>query len=348
MASHRKRHSDDSDQGNLGLDLPGLEALPVSAPQSPPPATGGRGAGEGLTIGEGPTRNDSAGIETEMVIVGPPLREDSPWTSVAPDEPRPLTIAELLEALGPRTQQKATSPPPPALSPFERVLLRNCRQTVHFAAQHVLEAALALAVVQQKQLYREAHKSFAEYIREECDFAKAHAYRLLRYALVCQELAAPTGTEVGIPGEESPSGRLLLPNERQARDLALLKLPRDKKQQVWQCATESRQPVTRKTFNDAIAAVVGPESAEMLKSLTKPRLPRTPSFFVTIPGNLTGKIEKSAREESLTPEEFVLRAVREKLTRDPTLQRPRDLEHANGHCPQNVLPASPATSVPTP
>lgn len=83
----------------------------------------------------------------------------------------------------------------------------------------------ALQEMRDRKLYRDTHRTFEDYCREQWGMERAHAYRLIDSAQVVEQL------------EMSPIGDILPANESQARHLT--RLEPEQRAQAWQAAVDS-------------------------------------------------------------------------------------------------------------
>jgi len=200
----------------------------------------------------------------------------------------------------------------------EVALLADCEKTILLGVEHVLRAALALAVVRDRQLYRvRGYKSFIEYVRVECDYAKSHAYRLLDYAGVCRALNIPS-----LVSESPNGGRLELPNERQARDLNSLGCSAQELQTIWCLAHKGQKRVNRVSLDKAIEAVAGKKSLKDLEARRRAQAgrPKDSGVFIKVPAELVGKIEVVVGKKRLDVKQFSLDAIEEKIGRGVSVE----------------------------
>lgn len=106
------------------------------------------------------------------------------------------------------------------LAELERVIDRGLKTS--------WEVINALAEINEKGLYPEPYETFEEYCEARWGFSRAHAYRLVKAAGVVKSLP---------PGD-------LLPNERQARELA--PLPPEDRAAVWTAASADGNPTAER------------------------------------------------------------------------------------------------------
>lgn len=114
---------------------------------------------------------------------------------------------------------------PTELSPVERAKLENLEIVINQHRAAVLQVAYALRTIHAERLYRATHESFDAYVAARFDFKRAHAYRLIDFADVSDNV--------------SPAGDDPQPNERQARELA--KLPAEQQADAWSEATSTAE-----------------------------------------------------------------------------------------------------------
>jgi len=98
------------------------------------------------------------------------------------------------------------------LSIIERAKRENLVQVVHDNKAAILKTAIALAGIRDEKLYRETHANFADFVRDEFQFEKSHAYRLCDWATVAANVS-PIGEN---PGESHARELKRLPDEQQA------------------------------------------------------------------------------------------------------------------------------------
>lgn len=172
------------------------------------------------------------------------------FSSSKSDLPMPLTQAELAE-------------------------LRKCEELVTAGIRAFATTGKALARIRDKQLYRESHNTFEEYVAERWKLSRSYASRLITAAAVVQEL--------------SPDGNTPLPaSESQVRPLTTL--PPEQRAEVWSEVVaaaprdDAGQPVVS---TEAVKAAVAKRRPKKSKKSKAPKPVRilVPGATVIVAGN---------------------------------------------------------------
>lgn len=142
------------------------------------------------------------------------------------------------------------------LNDVERVSLSNCEIVIKTGLQTFFEVGNALAIIRDKELYRETYKTFDEYCQEKWQLSLRHSERLMQSFSVIENLR--------------PIGRVP-ENEGQTRELS--KLSPDEQQHVWQKVLEISQllnkPITAKLIKQEVDNFKEPEvkTIEVIKEV---------------------------------------------------------------------------------
>lgn len=150
------------------------------------------------------------------------------------------------------------------LTVIEKAKLENLEMVVEQNIGSALKAALALRTIRDEKLYREAYLSFDEYTQTRFGFQRAHAYRLIQYADVT-DVVSPVGD--------------ILPNERQARELARLD-ETQQQQEAWEevVSTTEGEPTAEETRKVVERKLGGSDPAERATKPAKAKLKRPQEF----------------------------------------------------------------------
>ena len=183
------------------------------------------------------------------------------------------------------------------LTQEERATLSKCEAAVTQGIRAFAAAGKALAVIRDKQLFRETHNDFETYVAGRWKMTRQHAHRLIEAAAVVSNL--------------SPAGDNPIPSsERQARPLT--KLSPDAQREVWE------EVVADAPFDSAGKPVVATESIEAAVAKRRPkkgrRRARPRPTRIKVPGATV--IVTPNRKFSGTPAD-ALRAALEKLESVP-------------------------------
>jgi len=137
-----------------------------------------------------------------------------------------------------------TFPGVPPMSVREKKRLAELEDVVTANFKAFYEVGCALREIHASMLYRETHRTFADYVKQLWDLARSRAYQMIEAADVVDRLI-PYVQEI----ESSPNGRqnenvqnfgqnkALPQNDAQAR--ALAKYPEDKQIEIWRQAVET-------------------------------------------------------------------------------------------------------------
>jgi hypothetical protein len=159
------------------------------------------------------------------------------------------------------------------LSEQEREALTKCEQAVTQGFQAFASAGRALALIRDKQLYRESASTFEEYVATRWRMSRQHAARLIEAAAVLENL--------------SPMGSA--PNsERIARPLA--QLPPEQQREAWSEVVSNAPAGTDGTpvvTAAAVEAAVAKRTSKKKKraKLAKPTRLKVPGATVIITPN---------------------------------------------------------------
>jgi DNA modification methylase len=131
--------------------------------------------------------------------------------------------------------------------------LGRAERTIATGLKSFLEVGMALTKIRDKRLYRQQFDTFEEYCARRWELSRPRAYQLCAASNVMRDLSTIVDTKP------------LPENEAQARPLARLQLPGQRKQ-AWdlaiQRATQAGRAVTARDAQDAVRAFPMPGSAE--------------------------------------------------------------------------------------
>jgi len=161
--------------------------------------------------------------------------------------PQPPVEPEILDDEGGADiiPMNETFPSMPPMSVREKKRLAELEDVVTKNFKAFYEVGCALREIHSSMLYRETHRTFADYAKDLWDMARRTAYQYIEAADIVDRLI-PFSSEFdsstnGRQNENVRHGaqieKLLPQNERQAR--ALAKYPEDKQIQIWREAVET-------------------------------------------------------------------------------------------------------------
>jgi hypothetical protein len=189
----------------------------------------------------------------------PPLRASAPSREIPsgpPPEPRAL-VAVLDTPAG-------------VMSTEEVARLHSCEETIRQNLSGFLEVGNALATIQRGRLYRAKYARFEDYCREEWDFGKSYAHKLINGAAVVKQLEASPIVPAGKNGRRSDlPDQLVLPRtESQVRPLTRLANP-DARREAWRKVLKSAPRgadnvphVTAEIVEAVVADILPPRSKD--------------------------------------------------------------------------------------
>jgi hypothetical protein len=152
-----------------------------------------------------------------------------------------------------KAKSEATESSSDKLSPEEKQLRRVCETTIRKGKKWFVPTGRALAVINERRLYREGYPTFDAYCKQRWGFTDAHAHRLIEAFKVAEDL--------------SPFGDELLPdNEAQTRVLA--KVPAANRLAVMMAAKElaGKERFTKTHIKKAIKEVLGTKETDEVAS----------------------------------------------------------------------------------
>lgn len=161
----------------------------------------------------------------------------------------------------------------------EKHSLQQCEDVIRRGQSSFREVGAALLRIRDEKLYRDAHKTFEAYIKEEWDFSRAHAYRLIDASAAVENVSK-------LETMPAPS------NEGQARELA--KLPGDQQSAVWE---------------EVVERTDGRPTAAEVRKVVEEKLGNTPRKYPT----------KSEREAQAEEYEARLKEIRKNKDRSRKL-----------------------------
>lgn len=124
-----------------------------------------------------------------------------------------------------------------ALTIQEKSRLKDLKAIVARGLNGFLEVGMALAEIRDRQLYRESHRTFKEFIRAEFGLAERHAQRLMVASKIAEDLLPPESTTRPIGRVPDNAGPVLPQTESQVR--ALADVPEDQRREAWETAVAS-------------------------------------------------------------------------------------------------------------
>ncbi len=154
--------------------------------------------------------------------------------------------------------------------------------------------------IQKGKLYRDRYETFEDYVKEQLDMSRSHAYNLISSTEVFDDLSAMA--DIGI----KPS------NERQIR--SLIALPKDKRATAWKGALKlaGGKPLTAKIVHQAAAEFKPRNAGKPAKTAKKPAL--APRLNLKPAFKLIDDIEKLAsKDERLLAKVTALRECLQSL-----------------------------------
>jgi hypothetical protein len=124
----------------------------------------------------------------------------------------------------------------PPMSVREKKRLAELEEVVTTNFKAFYEVGCALREIQQSMLYRETHKTFADYAQDLWDLQRRRAYQLVDAANVVDRIVISTEKVENV--NNCTQNAVSLPqNEAQAR--ALSKYPEEKQIEIWRQAVET-------------------------------------------------------------------------------------------------------------
>lgn len=169
-----------------------------------------------------------------------------------------MALLDFLRNLGAPVTKPLDQPERSELARYEDVIRRSLASYA--------EAGAALAAIRDKQLYRETHATFDEYLSEKWRISAQHAARIISAANVAANL--------------SPMGKAPA-TERQAR--LLVTLPKAEQLDAWQEAEQLAGGGEVQTSH--IAEAVNKRRPKSKRKAAKPITIRVPGASVTITPN---------------------------------------------------------------
>jgi hypothetical protein len=133
----------------------------------------------------------------------------------------------------------------PPMSVREKKRLAELEEVVTTNFKAFYEVGCALREICESKLYRETHKTFADYANDLWDMARCRAYQIIEAADIVDRLIphvpelkmSTNGRQNGSVSHGRQIQKSLPQNERQAR--ALAKYPEDKQIEIWRQAVET-------------------------------------------------------------------------------------------------------------
>ena len=151
--------------------------------------------------------------------------------------PQPAVEPEIVDNEGGADiiPMNETFPSMPPMSVREKKRLAELEDVVTMNFKAFYEVGCALREISESMLYRETHKTFADYVKDLWDLARSRAYQFIEAADVVDRIVqfSPDFGDVQNFGQN----KFLPQNDSQARVLG--KYPKDKQIQIWREAVET-------------------------------------------------------------------------------------------------------------
>ena len=126
--------------------------------------------------------------------------------------------------------------PPMSVREKKRLVELETVVTTNFKAFY--EVGCALREIHESMLYRETHRTFADYAKDLWDMARRSAYRYIEAADIVDRLI-PYSENLKNVSHGTQNVNPLPENERQARELS--KYPEEKQIEIWRKAVETAE-----------------------------------------------------------------------------------------------------------
>ncbi len=135
-----------------------------------------------------------------------------------------------------------------SLSPEDQERFKELDKTVKAGTKGVLDAAVALAEIREKKLYKDEYKSFGEYCETIHDFSRQYAYALMKAGKTFVEMSTQVDK---FPGIELPK------QEAYLRELGRVKDPEKRMEILAEVVEETGGEYTVEVLKEHVEPVVG-------------------------------------------------------------------------------------------